>query len=52
VRDGKRLIYSYEPMKNPLVRARLPQLARFNSPAYKHPAPRPIPSMTGARLPQ
>jgi hypothetical protein len=30
VRDGTRLIHSYEPMKSPLVRARLPLLAPFH----------------------
>jgi hypothetical protein len=39
LRDGTRVISSYEPMKSPLVRARLPQLARFNSPAYELPPP-------------
>lgn len=39
VRDGARVIASYEPMKNPLVRARLPLLARFQSPAYELPKP-------------
>lgn len=32
VRDGDRVVYSYEPMKSPLVRSRLPALARFDSP--------------------
>jgi hypothetical protein len=33
IRDGAKLVYSYEPMKNPLVRARLPLLERFRSTA-------------------
>jgi hypothetical protein len=31
IRDGTRVVYSYEPMKSELVRGRLPQLARFDS---------------------
>jgi hypothetical protein len=31
IRDGAKLVYSYEPMKNPLVRARLLLLERFRS---------------------
>ena len=31
IRDGARLVYSYEPMKSNLVRSRLLQLARFDS---------------------
>jgi hypothetical protein len=32
VRDGTGAIYSYEPMQSPLVRSRLSQLGRFDSP--------------------
>jgi hypothetical protein len=32
IRDGARVVYSFEPMKNPLVQKRLAQLDRFDSP--------------------
>jgi hypothetical protein len=52
LRDGSRVVSSWEPMKNPLVRARLAQLARFRSPAYDLPKPAPGFSMTAPRRPQ
>jgi hypothetical protein len=33
IRDGDRVVYAYEPLKNPLVQSRFSQLTRFDSPA-------------------
>jgi hypothetical protein len=35
VRDNGKVVYTYEPLKNPLLRARFAQLSMFDSPAAK-----------------
>lgn len=35
VRDGGKVVFAYEPMKNPLVRSRLPLVAPYNDSTYQ-----------------